>query len=392
MKKKVLIVDDDAFLCEFLAAELSLNEELEMLVAHNGHEAMDKLAAQTIDLFVTDLQMPEMDGFALIAYVGRHYPELPFIIMTAHHSEDVEKRLEQHGISAYMRKPFKPEDLSSRITGMLRLSHEGFINGISVAPFLQLLEMERKTCTLTLSSGTKTGQLFIVHGSLIDAIVGDQRGENAALTIISWDSDVKIEIDNHCPELEKSISRDLRYLIMESMRLLDESLMSDSESLVSQEPDLGFHLQSVDVGPDLDTGDELDDIPIDQIEAIDSLLQGLSDIGGIKGAAVMNAQGRILVEAAMDASYDFHGELDGLSQYIPTHRQIPGEKVKETVFRTADRVVVILNQDEDAVQRFHLVVIIGDERSEGLLKLRLRRLMPKIMARIGSSLVPTPPS
>ena len=82
--------------------------------AANGIEALTQLKAQTVDLVLTDVDMPEMDGIELIRSVRREMPEVPIMVITAvHEAIDVLER--ELGILHLLSKPFDFKDLSNAL-------------------------------------------------------------------------------------------------------------------------------------------------------------------------------------------------------------------------------------------------------------------------------------
>jgi CheY-like chemotaxis protein len=79
----VLVVDDSA-VDRRLVAGLLKQSNLQVEMAQDGREALDCLRATQIDLVVTDLQMPELDGLGLVRHVRDHGPHVPVILITAH--------------------------------------------------------------------------------------------------------------------------------------------------------------------------------------------------------------------------------------------------------------------------------------------------------------------
>ncbi len=221
--KKILIVDDEpAVLFALSEALADRRRGVKVATAANGNEAVAILESEKVDLVVTDLRMPEMDGFELMAWLRRTFPQLPVIVMTAYLSEST--RLGA-GLDV-LEKPFDLGILKKRASDLLRESVKGRVENISLSSFLQLLEIEHKTCTLHVASGEHAGRLYFRGGKLVDArIPGDQteglKGQTAALEIVTWEH-VDIEISDGCtvdgPELESG----LRFLLMEGMRLKDE--------------------------------------------------------------------------------------------------------------------------------------------------------------------------
>jgi hypothetical protein len=84
------------------------------------------------------------------------------------------------------------------------------------------MEMERKTCTLTVQCDEKTGVLFMRKGQLVDARTDDLSGQRAAIDVIAWPNPT-ITILNYCASRERAIVSPLGFIIMEAMRLRDEA-------------------------------------------------------------------------------------------------------------------------------------------------------------------------
>ena len=104
---------------------------------------------------------------------------------------------------------------------MLKQRVKGRVENLTLASFLQLLEMERKTCSLAVSSNSYRGLLYLRDGHLVGAETAGLKGQPAALEIVTWEN-VDIEISEHVPPFEPEIEATLRFLLMEGMRLKDE--------------------------------------------------------------------------------------------------------------------------------------------------------------------------
>ncbi len=102
----ILIVDDEKNYLLILSAVLQ-EEGYDTLIANSGAEALELLAATAVDLVVTDMKMPGMDGMELLEQIKKRDAELPVIMMTAYGT--VEKAVEamQKGAYNYILKPFE---------------------------------------------------------------------------------------------------------------------------------------------------------------------------------------------------------------------------------------------------------------------------------------------
>ena len=82
--KTVLIVDDEKLFLASLEEGLQFfADEFRVITALNGKKALDQLHKNDVDLVVTDLKMPEMDGYQLLTEMIKGYPHIPVIVMTA---------------------------------------------------------------------------------------------------------------------------------------------------------------------------------------------------------------------------------------------------------------------------------------------------------------------
>ncbi|MDH3798808.1 MAG: response regulator, partial [Desulfobacterales bacterium] len=225
MIKNVLLVDDDTEMLHALKEGFKkYQESFAVLLAEDGLQALKGLKQNIISLVVTDLKMPNMDGFELLAHIMEHYPDIPVIIITGYSTPEMEQLARKGGAVGYIAKPFLIENLARQILTTLRKESEGgTLHNVSSGMFLQLIEMEQKTCTIRLEekSGGEKGILFFSDGELLDARVNHMQGESAAHEIFSWDA-VNLSIQNGCALKENKIQSDLQPLILEAMRRKDE--------------------------------------------------------------------------------------------------------------------------------------------------------------------------
>ena len=239
MVKNVLIVDDDTEMLASLEGGLSKYQDtFAVLTAEDGRKAIEKLARHTVSLVVTDLKMPRMDGFALLQHIMEKYPDIPVIVITGYSTPEMEKMAHEGGAVGYIPKPFMLENLARKIMTTLRQESDGgTLHSVSSGIFLQLMEMEQKSCTIRLvdKASGKNGVLFFNEGELLDARVDDLNGKAAAYRIFSWDK-VTISIQNSCPEIDNRIQSDLQPLILEASRLKDEAGSGRGEDGRSDEP------------------------------------------------------------------------------------------------------------------------------------------------------------
>lgn len=110
MNKKILIADDEINMLLVLEAMLR-KEGFSVLKAADGLEALELLEKEEVDVVVTDLRMPGLDGLGLLNRVTEEYPRIPVIIITAHGTVDTAVEALKKGAFDYITKPFDREDL-----------------------------------------------------------------------------------------------------------------------------------------------------------------------------------------------------------------------------------------------------------------------------------------
>ncbi len=113
-KENILIVDDDASILELLQRHLH-SWNYHVFKAISVKDAVQILRDTKIDLLITDLKMPEIDGTELIKFVSEHYPQLPKLVITGYPSVQDSLVAIKSGVIDYLTKPFTKAELKSAI-------------------------------------------------------------------------------------------------------------------------------------------------------------------------------------------------------------------------------------------------------------------------------------
>ncbi|MGJ8594151.1 MAG: sigma-54-dependent transcriptional regulator [Aquaticitalea sp.] len=117
-KENILIVDDDFHILELLHRHLQ-SWNYHTYKAISVKEAVSILRDTKIDLLITDLNMPEVDGFELIKFVSEHYPKIPKLVVTGYPSVQDSLTVIKSGVVAYLTKPFTKNELQSAMESAL---------------------------------------------------------------------------------------------------------------------------------------------------------------------------------------------------------------------------------------------------------------------------------
>ncbi len=121
MGKTVLIVDDSASMRQLVSFALR-DAGYNVVDAINGKDAMNKLNGTKIEMVITDLNMPEMDGIEFIKQVRNNpgYKFTPIVMLTTESQESKKQEGKQAGASGWIVKPFTPEQLIDIVKKFVR--------------------------------------------------------------------------------------------------------------------------------------------------------------------------------------------------------------------------------------------------------------------------------
>lgn len=116
---KILVVDDDKAINSIVCNALSLGG-YEACGKFNGAEALEAVESGTFDMIITDVMMPEMDGFELVRRVRNYDKQIPILFMTALDDKPSKQLGYRLGIDDYVVKPFDCDLLLLRVGALLR--------------------------------------------------------------------------------------------------------------------------------------------------------------------------------------------------------------------------------------------------------------------------------
>src|SRR6202453_3651586 len=118
-RKQVLIVDDEPNLRKILSAQLS-RDGYDVMTAEDGEQGLALLKEHHIDLVITDLKMPKVDGMTLLKRALEEEPELPVVMVTAHGTIDTAVEALKRGAFDFVTKPFDKDEVRQIVAKALR--------------------------------------------------------------------------------------------------------------------------------------------------------------------------------------------------------------------------------------------------------------------------------
>jgi DNA-binding NtrC family response regulator len=119
-QKKVMFVDDEE------GVRVSWNRYLsahgfDVTTAEDGAKAISKLRNEEVDVVVSDLKMPGVDGIQLLEWIHSKRPDTQFILLTGYGNEEVERTVRKLGAFDYLNKPISPDTLAAVVTAATHL-------------------------------------------------------------------------------------------------------------------------------------------------------------------------------------------------------------------------------------------------------------------------------
>ncbi len=123
MQKRVLVVEDDAAIIELLRFLLE-QEELEVEVAHDGLEALDKMEVWSPDLVLLDLRLPKLEGMDVLWEMRQNpkWSNIPVVVISVDSSPQTMLQGWRLGVDSYFIKPFDPDELIRVIRRIISVS------------------------------------------------------------------------------------------------------------------------------------------------------------------------------------------------------------------------------------------------------------------------------
>jgi CheY-like chemotaxis protein len=220
--KNILIIGIDALSGETLSRALGEYDDFfKVLIAENDDKALEICTRIRPDLVIVDLSQPDNKSLELLHHIKKSFPELPGIAIISSSNPMSDLKIEYPGITEYLNKPVDTRLLTDTVMKILEINRIGQIQDISLPSFLQMVEMEAKTCYLRVRQNRMVGYLYFKKGELIAARTGIRKNEEAAYEIIGWEN-ANIEIFTSEQDRKKTIDSPLMNILIETLKRKDE--------------------------------------------------------------------------------------------------------------------------------------------------------------------------
>ena len=242
---RVLLVDDNPMIVGLLKQAVSPHAAVEAF--SNSAEALLRVVEEAPDLIISDFNMPGLNGKQLIEKVrGRSQTaRLPAILIGTRGEINEQLRSMQDQLEDLIEKPFFVKEISARIKRVVdKISLEklaraapgesvvrGNLQQMNTMDLFQSLELGHKNCRLSLINKSDRCDMYFVDGQINHALYGKVRGDAAVFKVLTW-TEGQFEIDFSGTSKEHSTTRSTQSLLMEGLRLLDESNRDAEENVL----------------------------------------------------------------------------------------------------------------------------------------------------------------
>jgi two-component system chemotaxis response regulator CheY len=131
---KILVVEDSPSMRAYLATVLEAGdslEELDIVEAGSGFEALKTLPHHKFDAILTDINMPDINGLELVSFLKNHptYRTIPIMVISTESTKEDRRRATDLGAEEYLVKPFQAAELIDKLRRLLRVASESRAEG-----------------------------------------------------------------------------------------------------------------------------------------------------------------------------------------------------------------------------------------------------------------------
>ena len=228
--RRVLFVDDEP---DFLQAVREVfgvlsGRHWEIFCAPSADTALQMLKRQHFDLVVVDTSMPVLDGIQFLGLLGKRFPEIKKVSLTAFATEEKRSACLAAGAELFIEKPHSSEGFKSVYTMLDDLiewepkqGFQGMLRRVGLQDVIQMECLGRNSSILEVYNEHVLGRIYIEEGSIVHAAGGDLTGERALQRLLGL-SGGSFELVPFEPPPEKTISGPWEFLLMEAARMRDE--------------------------------------------------------------------------------------------------------------------------------------------------------------------------
>lgn len=224
LKSRILLVDDDPQILWGVGRFLT-RSGYTVISCPDGAEAIEVLKDGHFEAMITDIQMPRLNGLALIEWTIQNRPAMKVIAITAFGCASVQQVLLKKGPIMYVEKPFDPKVMLEllRSDAGASDSFSGNVKDITLFDYIQLVFMTNRSLKLHITSTDgENGVIYIDKRSACHAECGELQGEEAFYKCLSFKGGSFVSLPFDEP-VSRTIKSKGDFLLMDAARMNDES-------------------------------------------------------------------------------------------------------------------------------------------------------------------------
>ncbi len=402
--KRVLVVDDEEDMLWMLQRNLNKGmQDVEILAAKSGEEALAILSDIPANLVITDINMPGMSGLDLLIEINNRFPKTGVIIMTAYPSNTYENKAMMSGSLRFIEKPFDINEVRTIVKEALVVNEgfQGTVDGIDLIDIVQFNALSRATAALKVTTSDQEGMIFFKDGAVVHAMCDQQVGEKAFFTILSFDGGSLQNIRGVQPPIV-SIHKSIESLLFEAAVKNDEKLAakdappdnappsadsivnrSDYQQLRTTEveellPETAQDLKKQDQKSTNITEDQSTILTeVFEMTEIQKILAEFTNIEGVHTACLVGRDGFLLdslARAGIDAEMIAAIASSGFGSAESMGNQLGQGDLRMTMFEFENGPVMFAPVGEEAL----LVIVADKETNLGWIRISIKKNSKKI--------------
>ncbi len=405
--KRVLVVDDEEDMLWMLQRNLNKGmTDVEILAAKSGEEALALLSDRSVNLVITDINMPGMSGLDLLIEINNRFPGTGVIIMTAYPSNAYENKAMMSGSLRFIEKPFDIKEVRSIVEEVLKEGEgfQGTVDGVDLLDIVQFNALSKATAALKVTTGDQEGMIFFKEGAVVHAMCGKEIGEEAFFTILGFNGGSLQNIRGVQPPVV-SIHKNIEALLFETALKSDEKAelleknpleaLSAFEDLASSSGDEALS-HDPQVSPTIVSEEESDPLPNEpepsentletqpptftedfEMTEIQKILAEFTNIEGVHTACLVGRDGFLLdslARAGIDAEMIGAIASSGFGSAESMGNQLGQGDLRMTMFEFANGPVMFAPVGEEAF----LVIVADQETNLGWIRISIKKNSKKI--------------
>lgn len=255
---EVLLIDDDPDICWGIGKILT-RSGFSVSSCGDGMDAMRLLEERDFAFIITDINMPRVNGLALLEWLHEHRPETKVVVITGFGAPTMKRLTMGKGALLYLEKPVEPnmlvELLRENMERAPSSSFSGHSANIDLMDYIQFMLVTRKKAVLEVESNTRErGVVYFDQGNIPHVVVEEMEGQEAFYYLVRHFEGGQFITQPFQQPDQETITMPGEFLLMEAARIKDES----SQGAPSQDREEG---QSSQAGPMLEELD-LDDFDL----------------------------------------------------------------------------------------------------------------------------------